>query len=178
MATSPALSPLRRARLGLVLVLAAALGVLVPAMPSSAEEPQTAAEAAALVADKAHELEKVTEQFNDAREKLRAEQAAAQKAAKQLKKAQKQLAEAQQAVRGIARSAYTGEGLSTFSALMTSDSADQFVDRMGVLQMVAGHQNELLDSAASANVSAAQAKATAEKAAGAAQQTYDEVAAQ
>jgi peptidoglycan DL-endopeptidase CwlO len=178
MATSPALSPLRRARLGLVLVLAAALGILVPALPSSAEEPQTAAEAAALVAGKAHELEKVTEQFNEARETLKGQQAAAQKAAKQLKKAQKQLARAQQAVRGIARSAYTGEGLSTFSALMTSDSADQFVDRMGVLQMVAGHQNELLDSAASANVSAAQAKATAEKAAGAAQKTYDKVAAQ
>ena len=178
MATSPALSPLRRARLGLVLALAAALGVLAPVMPSWAEEPQTSAEAAALVADKAHELEKVTEQFNEAREKLRAQQAAAQKAAKQLKKAQKQLAQAQKAVRGIARSAYTGEGLSTFSALMTSDSADEFVNRMGVLQMVAGHQNELLDSAAAANVNAAQAKTTAEQAAGAAQQTYDKVAAQ
>jgi cell wall-associated NlpC family hydrolase len=158
--------------------VAAALGVLVPALPSSAEEPQTSAEAAALVAAKGHELEKVTEQFNEAREALRAQQAAAQEAAKQLEAAQAALAKSQQAVRGIARSAFTGEGLSTFSALMTSDSADQFVDRMGVLQMVAGHQNELLGRAASANVTAAQAKATAEQAAGAAQQTYDKVAAQ
>jgi peptidoglycan DL-endopeptidase CwlO len=160
------------------LVLVAVLGALLPALPSSAEEPQTSAEAAALVASKGHELEAVTERFNEAREKLKAQQAAAQKAAKQLKKAQAALAKSQKAVRGIARSAFTGEGLSTFSAMMTSDSADQFVDRMGVLQMVAGHQNELLDAAAAANVGAAQARATAEQAAGAAQQTYDKVAAQ
>jgi cell wall-associated NlpC family hydrolase len=166
--------PLRRA----ALVLAAVVGVLVPAVPSSAEEPKTAAEAATLVAAKGHELEVVTERFNEAREKLRAQQAAAQKSAKELKKAQAALAKTQKAVRGIARSAFTGEGLSTFSAMMTSDSADQFVDRMGVLQMVAGHQNELLDAAAAANVTAAQAKATAEQAAGAAQQTFDTVSAQ
>jgi peptidoglycan DL-endopeptidase CwlO len=166
--------PLRRA----VLVLAAVLGVLVPALPSSAEEPQTAAEAAALVAAKAHELEVVTEEFNEARETLKAQQAAAQEAAAQLEQAQAALAETQQAIRGIARSAYTGEGLSTFSAMMTSESADAFLDRMGVLQLVAGHQNELLDAAAAANVTAAQATATAEQAAGTAQQTFDEVAAQ
>jgi cell wall-associated NlpC family hydrolase len=166
--------PLRRA----ALVLAAFLGVLVPALPSSAEEPQTAAQAAKLVAAKGHELEAVTERFNEAREKLEAQQAAAQEAAQQLEKAQIVLAKTQKAVRGIARSAFTGEGLSTFSAMMTSESADQFVDRMGVLQMVAGHQNELLDRAASANLTATQAKATAEQAAGAAQATYDEVAAQ
>jgi cell wall-associated NlpC family hydrolase len=166
--------PLRRA----ALVLAVLLGVLVPALPSSAEEPRTSAEAATLVATKAHELEAVTERFNDAREELEAQQAAAQKAAKELEQAQAVLAQAQQAVKGIARSAFTGEGMSTFSAIMTSDSADQFVDRMGVLQMVAGHQNELLDAAAAANVAAARATATAERAAGAARQTYDEVAAQ
>jgi peptidoglycan DL-endopeptidase CwlO len=165
---------LRRA----ALVLAAVVGVLVPALPSSAEEPQTSAEAARLVAAKGHELEAVTERFNEAREKLRAQQAAAQQAAEELEQAQAALATTQEAVRGIARSAFTGEGLTTFSALMTSDSADQFVDRMGVLQMVAGHQNGLLDAAAAANVTAAQATATAEQAAGAAQQTFDAVAAQ
>jgi cell wall-associated NlpC family hydrolase len=170
----PSRRPLRRA----ALVLAAVLGVLVPALPSVAEEPQTAAEAATLVAAKGHELEVVTERFNEAREKLRAQQAAAQQSAEELEKAQAALATAQEAVRGIARSAFTGEGLSTFSAMMTSDSADQFVDRMGVLQMVAGHQNGLLDAAAAANATAAQAKATAEQAAGAAQQTFDAVAGQ
>jgi cell wall-associated NlpC family hydrolase len=173
----PHLASRRPLRLA-VIVLAAVLGVLVPALPSSAEEPQTAAEAAALVAAKAHELEVVTEEFNEARETLKAQQAAAQEAAAQLEQAQAELAETQQAIRGIARSAYTGEGLSTFSAMMTSESADAFLDRMGVLQLVAGHQNELLDAAAAANVTAAQATATAEQAAGTAQQTFDKVAAQ
>jgi cell wall-associated NlpC family hydrolase len=177
MATTHAQPRSRRLRRA-ALVLAAVAGVLVPALPSSAEEPSTSEEAAALVASKGHELEAVTEQFNEAREKLAAQQAAAQKAAKLLKRAQADLARNQKAVRGIARSAWTGHSLSTFSAMMTSDSADQFVDRVGVLQMVAGHQNELLDAAAEANVAAAQARATAEEAAGAAQQTYDAVAAQ
>src|SRR4051794_34685003 len=128
--------PFRRPLWRAAVVLAAVLGVLVPALPPSAAEPQTSAEAAALVAAKGHELEAVTERFNEAREKLRAQQAAAQKAAKQLKQAQAVLARNQQAVRGIARSAFTGDGLSTFSAMMTSDSADEFVDRMGVLEVV------------------------------------------
>jgi cell wall-associated NlpC family hydrolase len=168
----------RRSLLRAAVVLAAVLAALLPALPSSAEEPQTSAEAAALVAEKGHELEAVTERFNEARETLRAQQAAAQKATTKLEKAQAALEKTQRAVRGIARSAFTGEGLSTFSAMMTSESADEFVDRVGVLQMVAGHQNELLDRAAAANVSAAQARVAAEQAAGAAQQTYDEVAAQ
>jgi cell wall-associated NlpC family hydrolase len=168
----------RRSLRRVVVTLAAAVGVLVPALPSSAEEPQTSAEAAALVASKGHELEAVTERFLEARETLRAQQAAAQEATERFEKAQKKLAKTQKAVRGIARSAFTGEGLSTFSAMMTSESADEFVDRIGVLQMVAGHQNELLDTAAAAGVTAAKARATAEQAAGAAKQTYDEVAAQ
>ena len=51
-------------------------------------------------------------------------------------------------VRGVARSAYTGSGLNSFQALMISGSADEFVNRMSTLQMVAGHQNELLTVAA------------------------------
>ncbi len=188
-ATAPRSAPRRSPRrAGAVLLAAltaivmAVLGVLLPGLPTASADPgdapQTSEEAAALVAAKAHELEAVTERFNEARETLRAQQAAAQQAAERLEQAQAELARTQQAVRGVARSAFTGEGLSPFSALMTSGSADEFVNRMGVLDMVAGHQNELLGRAASANVTAAQAQATAEQAAGAAQQTYDEVAAQ
>jgi peptidoglycan DL-endopeptidase CwlO len=162
-------------------VLGLALAVLVPALPASAapgDQPQTSAEAAALVAATGHELEEVTERFNEAREQLEAQQAAAQQANAALEQAQAQLAQAQQAVRGVARSAYTSEGMSTFSAMMSSGSADEFVNRMGILQMVAGHQNELLDTAAAAGVSAGQARAAAVQAAATAQETYDSVAAQ
>ena len=171
----------RRSRVGAGLLLAALLALLVPGLPASAtpgEQPQTSTEAAALVAAKGHELEVVTERFLDAREQLRAQQAAAQRANAALEQAQVQLGHSQRAVRGIARSAWTGEGLSTFAAMMSSGSADEFVNRMGVLQMVAGHQNELLGRAAAASVTAAQARAAAEQAAAAAQSTYDRVAAQ
>ncbi len=49
---------------------------------------------------------------------------------------------------------------------------------MSTLQLVAGHQNGILENAAAANVAAAQAQATAQQAAATAQQQYDAVAAQ
>src|SRR3954451_12723834 len=167
-----------------VLVLAGALAVsagiaLVPQVASAAPDaPATAQEAAALMAARAHDLEVVTEQFNTARDELAGQQAAAQSAADALAKAQADLATAQTQVRGIARSAFTGDGLNGFSAMMTSDNADEFVDRMSTLQMVAGHQNEVLDQVAAANQAAAQAQADAAESAAAAQATYDKVAAQ
>jgi cell wall-associated NlpC family hydrolase len=154
------------------------VGVLFSAVPAQAAPPATAAEAAELVAARGHELEVITEQFNEARETLMAQQAAAQGAAAQLEHATAALSAAQQSVRGIARSAWTGEGLGSFQALMTSDSADDFVDRMSTLQLVAGHQTGILEAAAGANVTAAQAQAAAQDAAAQAQATYDEVAAQ
>ena len=160
-----------------VLALAAVVGVLFSAVPAQAA-PATSAEAAELVAARGQELEVITERFNDARVALEAQQAAAQAAAATLEQATAALATAQAQVRGIARSAWTGEGLSSFQALMTSDSADDFVDRMSTLQLVAGHQNGILDAAAGASAAAAQAQATAQDAAVQAQATYDKVAAQ
>jgi cell wall-associated NlpC family hydrolase len=160
-----------------VLAVAGAVGVLLTAAPATAA-PATSAEAAELVAARGHELEVVTEQFNEARETLAAQQAAARDAGVRLEQATAALGTAQQQVRGLARSAWTGEGLGSFQALMTSDSADDFVDRMSTLQLVAGHQNGILEAAAGANVAAAQAQAAAQDAAVRAQATYDEVAGQ
>jgi peptidoglycan DL-endopeptidase CwlO len=130
------------------------------------------------VAAKGHELEVVTEEFNEAREALDAHRAKAESAAAELESATAALAAAQQQVRGIARTAYTGEGLGSFQALMVSDSADEFVDRMTILQTIAGHQDAILKDAAAANVAAAQAQATAQSAAAEAQAQYDAVSAQ
>jgi cell wall-associated NlpC family hydrolase len=79
---------------------------------------------------------------------------------------------------GIARTAYTGESMSSFRALMTSESAEQFVGRVSTLQLVADHQNQILDAAAAAGVAAAQAQAQAQALAAEAQVQYDAVAAQ
>ena len=160
-----------------VLALAAVLAAVLSTMPAQAAPPATAAEAAQLVAAKGHELEVITEQFNDAREAFRGHQATAEAAAAELEAATARLAAVQQQVRGIARSAYTGEGLGSFQAMLVSGSADEFVDRMTTLQSIAGHQNAILGEAATANVAAAQAQATAERAAAEAKATYDDVAA-
>jgi cell wall-associated NlpC family hydrolase len=160
-----------------VLTLAAVLGAVFSTVPAQAT-PATSGEAAQLMAAKGHELEVVTEEFNEAREALKAHQATAEAAAAELEAATATLAAAQQQVRGIARTAYTGEGLGSFQALMVSESADEFVDRMTILQTIAGHQGEILETAAAANVAAVQAEATAQRAAAEAQSQFDAVAAQ
>jgi cell wall-associated NlpC family hydrolase len=178
-AATPGRRPSRRPALAgrVVLAIAGVVGVLVSTAPAQAA-PATVAEAAELIAARGHELEVISEQFNEARETLAAQQAAATAAGAKLAEATASLAVAQQSVRGIARSAWTGEGLGSFQALMTSDSADDFVDRMSTLQLVAGHQSGILEAAAGANVAAAQAQAAAQDAATQAQATYDKVAAQ
>ncbi|HEY4603418.1 MAG TPA: C40 family peptidase [Blastococcus sp.] len=170
-ASAPRFVAVRRA----ALVVAGVLGVLLSVVPAQAT-PGTSAEAAQLVAARGHDLEVVTEKFNEARETLAAQQAAAQAAAAQVEQATAALAAAKQQVRGIARTAYTGDGLGSFKALMTSDSADDFVDRIDTLQSIAGHQNGILEQAATANVAAAQAQAEAKKSAAEAQAQYDAVA--
>ncbi len=164
-----------------VLAAAAVLGVLFSTVPAQAAPgtpaPTNSTQAADLVAARGHQLEVVTEEFNEAREALNAQRAAAEAAAAQLAQATAALGAAQQQVRGIARSAYTGEGMGSFRALMTSESADEFVGRVATLQSIAGHQSVILADAAVANVAAAQAQAAAEQAAAEAQQQFNAVAA-
>ncbi|MCV2490169.1 NlpC/P60 family protein [Geodermatophilus sp. YIM 151500] len=184
MATPRALvrsTPRRHLARRIAIAVTGVVGVLVASLPAHAtpvEKPETSAEAAQLVAARGHELEVVAEEFNEAREVMKAQQEAAVVAAAELERAEAALADAQEAVRGVARSAYTGEGLGSFQALLTSESADEFVDRVATLQTIAGHQNGVLDEAASAGVTAARARADAEKAATDAQVQFDAVAAE
>src|SRR5215212_6356001 len=92
--------------------------------------------------------------------------------------AQTAVTAAQDSVVGVARSAFTGDTMGSFQALMTSDSADEFVNRVTLLQAVAGHQGELLETAVVAGEAAAQAQIVADRAAGEAQTQYDAVARQ
>ncbi|MGY1752789.1 C40 family peptidase [Blastococcus sp. SYSU D01042] len=177
---SPLLPARRRTVRRAAVALAGAAGILLATAPASAApaNPSTAAEAAELVAARGHDLEALSEQFNEAREVLRSQQAAAEAAQVELDRSTAVLAQAQQSVRGIARSAYTGSGLNSFQALMISDSADDFVNRMSTLQMVAGHQGEVLGVAAEASAAAATAQAQVQAAVAEAQRQYDAVAAQ
>ncbi|MGY2077048.1 C40 family peptidase [Blastococcus sp. SYSU DS0828] len=178
---TPLRTPARRRTAGRVgLALAGTVGILLATVPAAADpgSPATSAEAARLVAERGHQLEVVTERFNEARDALTGQQAAAEAAAAQLAQATADLARAQEAVRGIARSAWTGEGLGSFQALLTSSSADEFVTRVATLETISGHQGVVLARAAESNVAAAQAQATAHEAAVQAQAAYDAVAGQ
>src|SRR4051794_19125260 len=176
------LTPARRGRTGrrVVLILVAAGGVLLAPLPASAapEQAGTSQQAAALVAARAHDLEVVTEQFNDAREALKAKQAEAVTAGEQVTVAEAAVTDARDQVRQVARSAYTGDSLSTLQAMMSSGSADEMLDRVGTLGAIADHDNEVLGAAQQATEQAAKAKVEAEKATADAQALVDQVTAQ
>ncbi len=120
----------------------------------------------------------LTEEFNEARETLAGQQAAAQAAAAAVTEAQKAVTAAQESLVGVARTAFTGDTMGSFQALMTSDSAEEFVNRVTLLQAVAGHQGELLEAAVAAGEVATQAQVVADRAATEAQTQYDAVARQ
>src|SRR4051812_16218178 len=181
-------TPARRSLSGrrVLLTLVAAGGVVLAPLPAAAA-PDTATpaatattsqEAAALVASRAHDLEVVTEQFNDAREQLKAAQADAQTADQQVAAAEVAVAAAREQVTQVARSAYTGQQLSTLQAMLSSDSADEMLDRIGTLGTIADRNNELLAAAQQATEQADAAKAAAQKATVDAQTLVDQVTAQ
>jgi cell wall-associated NlpC family hydrolase len=175
-------SSVRRGRTGrrVFFTLVAAGGVAFAPLPALAapEQPTTSQEAAALVAARGHDLEVVTEQFNDAREQLSAKQAEADQARQQVQVAEAAVAAARDQVRQVARSAFTGEQLSTLQAMLSSTSADEMLDRVGTLGTIADHNNEVLGVAQDATEQADAAEAAATKATADAQQLVDQVAAQ
>jgi cell wall-associated NlpC family hydrolase len=176
------LTPARRGRAGrrVLLTLVAAGGVVLAPLPAAAapEQATTSQQAAALVAARAHDLEVLTEKFNDAREAVTAKQAEAATAAAQVATAEAAVTVARQQVREVARSAYTGDRLSTLQAMLSSSSADEMLDRVGTLGTIADHDNELLGAAQQATERAAAAKVAADKAAADAQALVDQVVAQ
>lgn len=157
---------------------AAALAVLFPAVPAQATPPSSSAEAARLVAERAHDLEVVTERFNDARVTLATAQATATAATARADQATAALAAVRTQVRSIARSAYTGHATGTLQTLMDAGSAEEFVDRAGTLQTIAAHQDGVLEQAKTAEDDADEARDDAEHAAATAQTQVDTVARQ
>src|SRR4051794_21993573 len=87
-----------------LLTIAAASGVVLAPLPAAAapETATTSQEAAALVAARAHDLEVVTEQFNDARVELETKQAEAAKATEQVATAESAVTIAREQVREVA----------------------------------------------------------------------------
>ena len=171
---------LGRFRSGLLIGATAALTVSVlpataAADPERATSPQQAME---LVAAADRDLGLVTEQLNEARvilEKQQAEVAAAEQAAAE---AQARLDALDGQIRQLARSAYTGDTFTELDVMLTSGSADEFVDQLGTLDAIAGHTNDLVAEIALVSEDAVTAKAAADKATAEAQAAVDSIAAQ
>lgn len=163
-----------------IISLVAVGGVALTSFPASAapETPTSSQEAAALVAARAHDLEVVTEQFNDARVQLETQQAAEQQAAAQVVVADAAVGTARDHVREVARSAYTGDQLTTLQAMLSSTSPGQLLDRVGTLGTIAEHNNDILGMAEQATEDAAKAKVAADQAAADAEAQVAQVAAQ
>ena len=186
----PARRPALRGRRAVITLFAAAGVVLTstpaiaaPDAPATTEaapaaRPTTSAEAAQLIAAKGHELEVITEEFNTAREELAADQAAAAQAATDAETAQATYAGARQSVTSVARTAYAGGNeLSSLQAMLTSQSAGEFVDQMATLDVLSAHSTDVLTVAQAANEAATTAQQQAEKTAADAQAALDDVTA-
>jgi cell wall-associated NlpC family hydrolase len=176
----PASRRIGRLRSGLLIGATAAITVSVlPGTASAVPDRATTPEQATQLATEAdRELEVVTEQLNEAKvvlERQHADVAAAEQAAAE---AQTQLDALDGQIRQLARSAYTGDTFSELDVMLTSSSADEFMDQLGTLDAIAGHTNDLVTEIALVSENAATAKAAADKATAEAQAAVDSISAQ
>jgi len=136
-----------------------------PAAPQpAADEPATAADAQQQVADLSHNLEIVTEQYNDGQILLDQREAEAAIATAQLGQVQRDITELDGRVRQVAHSAYTGDQLAGFTVLMTSGSPQEFLDKLNTLDAISAHSNEVVAELALAQQHARDLAAQAEQA--------------
>jgi peptidoglycan DL-endopeptidase CwlO len=176
---SPRTTTRRRPRAVLILSLALVAiisGLLSPSAAGAA--PNNAAEASKLVREAAQELTVIDEQVHEAEIAVAAQQDAAAAAAAEAAVAQAALAVYEPQLRAIAQSGYTGKSQSRVAAFLTSDSADELVQQMTTLDVIAHHTNGVVAEVAAAQAVANQAQADADAAAATAQAGLDQLQAQ
>jgi peptidoglycan DL-endopeptidase CwlO len=166
-----------RAALATSLALAAICAGLLPPTTAGAA-PANAADASRLAREAAQELTVVDEQVHEATITVAAQQDAAEAAAVQAAAAQAALSVFEPQLRAIAQSGYTGKSQSRVAAFLTSNSADELVQQMTTLDMIAHHTNGVVAEVAAAQAVANQAQADADAAAATAQAGLDQLQAQ
>jgi peptidoglycan DL-endopeptidase CwlO len=166
-----------RAALATSLALAAIFAGLLPPTTAGAA-PANAADASRLAREAAQELTVVDEQVHEATITVAAQQDAAEAAAVQAAAAQAALSVFEPQLRAIAQSGYTGKSQSRVAAFLTSKSADELVQQMTTLDMIAHHTNGVVAEVAAAQAVANQAQADADAAAATAQAGLDQLQAQ
>ncbi|TQN40931.1 cell wall-associated NlpC family hydrolase [Blastococcus colisei] len=161
--------------LGAVLV-AASTGVLAPS--PAAADPTTSAQVQALMRETAQQLTVIDEQLHEAELIVAAQQQAADAAAAQAAAAQQALDVFAPQIRAIAQSGFTGKTQSRVAAFLTSASAEELVQQMTTLDMIAAHTNDVVTEASLAQKAAQDAQTAADQAAAAARAGLEQLQAQ
>jgi cell wall-associated NlpC family hydrolase len=146
--------------IGLSVGLTAGPGQAAPT-PSKPAAPTTSGQAAEQVRKFNFELERVTEQYNDARVLLKKRLAQSATAQVRARSAQAAFTRLSGQVHHIVRSAYQTVPFSRVGAMLTSDSPQDFLDAVTALDAVAGRQAALLARAAKVRTAANKASADA-----------------
>jgi peptidoglycan DL-endopeptidase CwlO len=155
-----------------VLAALAVVGTDLAYAPAAAApgDPVTAEEAASLVAERGHQLEVLTEEFNEARETLEEHQAAAAAAEGEVAEAEAGLAALSDQLADVAQTAYTGDALGALQGFISSGSPEESLDRVSLLESIASHRGDVIDQVAAARDTADEARVSAERAVAEAQQ--------
>ncbi|MGY1742283.1 MULTISPECIES: C40 family peptidase [unclassified Blastococcus] len=147
-------------------VLAAAAAVAVVLGPTAATAaPTTADEAADLVAQAGQELTQLDEQVHQAELTVAELEQAAADARAAAVAAQAEVARYEPQLVAIAQTGYTGGSTSGVAAFLTSESAEDFIQQMTTLDMIAAHTDSVLVAVSAAQEEALAAQAEAEQAA-------------
>jgi cell wall-associated NlpC family hydrolase len=176
---SPRTTARRRTRALLALstgLVAAATGLLVPSTASA--DPATSTEARALVQETAQQLTAIDEQLHEAELIVAQQQATAADAAAHAAAAHEALAGYAPRIRAIAQTGFTAENQSRVAAFLTSDSADDLVQQMTTLDMIAQRTNAVVADVAAAQAVVVEAHAAADRAAAAARTGLEQLQAQ
>jgi cell wall-associated NlpC family hydrolase len=176
------LAPRRVGRLRSGILIGATAALTFTVLPGTAsadpDRATTPEQAMQLVTEADHQLEVVTEQLNEAKVVLEAQQADVAAAEQAAAEAQARLDALDGQIRQLARTAYTGDTFAELDVLLTSASADEFLHQLGTLDAIAGHTNDLVTEIAVVSKDAVEAKAAADKATAEAQAAVDSIAAQ
>lgn len=145
--------------------LTAVLLAPVPAHAAPEDPPATAAEAAELVEQTAQQLTALDEQVHQAELAVAAQQQAAADADAAADAAEAVLAQYAPVIRAIAQNGYTGSTQSRVAAFLGSESADDLVAQMTMLDLLADHTDGVLTEVSAAQALAERARTDADAAA-------------
>ncbi|MBM7806397.1 cell wall-associated NlpC family hydrolase [Geodermatophilus bullaregiensis] len=145
-------------------VAATALLALVLAPATASAAPSTVEEAAQLVEETGRQLTALDEQVHQAELTVQAQQQVAADAERAAEEAESTLAQYEPRIRAIAQSGYTGGTRSRVAAFLGSESADDLVDQMTTLDLIADHTEGVLTEVAAAQAAAEEARASADAA--------------